>query len=216
MGANRTPAGGRAARSSATPSSSEIALMTVILARYDFSDRSEGTGCHPEGNPGPRESASGRPGRDRVSRRQRRSGRVPARKCARRKVCRQRDGRPPARRPGARAAVTVCLDAWAVLAWLDGDEPAVSRIERALADRPVISWINLVEVYCRIERDHGREAADETLRSLRASLAPALALGDSFAIATAAAHGLALLTGDPEIIELAEAPCDVEDLRPGQ
>jgi len=130
--------------------------------------------------------------------------------------------------------VTVCLDAWAVLAWLDGDEPAVSRIERALADRPVISWINLVEVYCRIERDHGREAADETLRSLRASLAPelpgtarmidaarikarsALALGDSFAIATAAAHGLALLTGDPEIIELAEAPCDVEDLRPGQ
>ncbi len=82
-----------------------------------------------------------------------------------------------------------------------------------------------------MERDHGRELADETLGALRASLAPDLpgtarmveaarlkarapiALGDCFAAATAAAHGLVLLTGDPELIELPDAPCAVEDLR---
>ena len=98
--------------------------------------------------------------------------------------------------------------------------------------RPVVSWVNLVEVYDRVERDHGRSAADETLREMRAALAPdlpgtarmieaarlkaraAIALGDCFAVATAAAHGLALLTGDPEILDLTDCPCDVEDLRP--
>jgi predicted nucleic acid-binding protein len=128
--------------------------------------------------------------------------------------------------------VTVCVDSWAVLAWLDGDEPALSRVERELESRPVVSWINLVEVYYRVERDHSREAADETLTSLRASFAPdlpgtarmvevarikarsSIALGDCFAVATAGAHGLVLLTGDPEIIDLTDRPCAVEDLRP--
>jgi len=40
-----------------------------------------------------------------------------------------------------------------------------------------------------------------------------IALGDCFAVATAAAHGVVLLTGDPEILELADSPCRVEDLR---
>jgi PIN domain nuclease of toxin-antitoxin system len=52
--------------------------------------------------------------------------------------------------------VSVCLDSWAILAWLDGEQPATDRVEAALADRPVVSWINLVEVAYRIERDHGR------------------------------------------------------------
>ena len=47
-------------------------------------------------------------------------------------------------------------------------------MERLLAARPVVSWVNLVEVYYRVERDHGRAAADEILSSLRASLAPDL------------------------------------------
>jgi len=128
--------------------------------------------------------------------------------------------------------VTVCLDSWAILAWLDGDEPAFSRLEQVVPTRPTVSWVNLVEVYDRVGRDHGRTAADETLRELRAALAPdlpgtarmieaarlkaraAIALGDCFAVATAAAHGLALLTGDPEILDLDDRPCDVEDLRP--
>jgi PIN domain nuclease of toxin-antitoxin system len=127
--------------------------------------------------------------------------------------------------------VSVCLDSWAILAWLDGEEPALTRVEEVVASRPVVSWVNLVEVYYRVERDHGRSVADEILASLRASLAPdlpgtarmieaarlkaveAIALGDSFAVATAAAHGLILLTGDPEILALHDPPCDVEDLR---
>ena len=127
--------------------------------------------------------------------------------------------------------MSVCLDSWAVLSWLDGEEPALSRVNEVLDTRPVISWINLVEVYYRIERDHGRETADEILGSLRASLRPELpgtvrmieaarlkarapiALADCFAAVTAAAHGLTLLTGDPELLAVADPPCALEDLR---
>lgn len=73
-------------------------------------------------------------------------------------------------------------------------------------------------------------AADETLTALRGRLAPDLpgtarmievarlragapvALADFFAAATAAAHGLVLLAGDPELVELVDSPCVVEDL----
>jgi predicted nucleic acid-binding protein len=127
--------------------------------------------------------------------------------------------------------VSACFDSWAVLAWLDGQQPAFERIERTLSGRPLMSWVNAVEVYYRIERDHGRENADETLSDLRSvldlelpgasrmietarlkSVLP-IALGDCFAIATAAAHGIALLTGDPEILRIEALPCAVEDLR---
>lgn len=127
--------------------------------------------------------------------------------------------------------MTVCLDSWAVLAWLDGQQPALARVEAVIAERPVISWINLVEVYYRIERDHGRDHADQTLTELRAVLSPdlpgtarmieaarlkagaAIALADCFAATTAAAHVLPLLTGDPELLELENPPCALEDLR---
>jgi len=128
--------------------------------------------------------------------------------------------------------VSACLDSWAILAWLDGEEPARARVEELLADRPVVSWINLVEVAYRVERDHGRAAADEIVAALRTSLTPdlpgtvrmidaarlkaraSIALADCFAAVTAAAHGLPLLTGDPELVELDDPPCVVEDLRP--
>lgn len=127
--------------------------------------------------------------------------------------------------------MTACLDSWAILAWLDGEEPALSRVEALVAERPLVSWVNLVEVYYRLERDHGRIAADDTLGSLRATLSldlpgtarmieaarlkarASIALGDCFAVTTAAAHGLVLLTGDPEILDLADPPCRTEDLR---
>lgn len=127
--------------------------------------------------------------------------------------------------------MSVCLDSWAILAWLDGEDPALSRLDSLLPSRPIVSWVNLVEVIYRVERTHGREAADETLRDLRAALSTELpgtarmidvgrlkarapiALGDCFALTTAAAHGVVLLTGDPEIIDLPDPPCDVEDLR---
>ena len=127
--------------------------------------------------------------------------------------------------------MSFCLDSWAILAWLDGEEPAFSRVEELIAERPVAICVNLVEVYDRVERDHGRLAADDTLAQLRGVLSldlpgtarmveaarlkarAAIALGDCFAIATAAAHRAVLLTGDPEILQLAGSPCATEDLR---
>jgi uncharacterized protein with PIN domain len=123
------------------------------------------------------------------------------------------------------------LDAWAVLAWLRGDQPAADRVDRLVELRPVMSWINAVEVYYRIERDHNRGRADATLGGLREKIELELpgvarmtetarlkarlpiALADCFAIATAAAHRVALCTGDPEILERQDLPCKVEDLR---
>ncbi len=128
--------------------------------------------------------------------------------------------------------MSVCLDSWAILAWLDGEEPAASRISALVSERPIVSWVNLVEVYYRIERDHGRDAADGTLTDLRRQLSPdlpatarmiqaarlkaraAIALADCFAAVTAAAHDVVLLTGDPELIDLPDPPCRVDDLRP--
>ena len=124
-----------------------------------------------------------------------------------------------------------CLDSWAILAWLDGEQPALQRIDELIESRPIVSWINLVEVYYRIERDHDRGAADQTLAALRRTLSPDLpgtarmteaarlkarapiALADCFAAVTAAAHGATLLTGDPELIDLRDPPCAIEDLR---
>jgi predicted nucleic acid-binding protein len=119
-----------------------------------------------------------------------------------------------------------------VLAWLDGERPAYERVEQVLERRPVMSWVNGVEVYYRVERDHGRLAADEVLGDLRRLLRLDLpttarmvetarlkaglpiALADCFAIATAVAHGVALMTGDPELLDLKDPPCAIEDLRP--
>lgn len=127
--------------------------------------------------------------------------------------------------------MSACLDAWAVLAWLDGEQPAADRVGGLLGARPVMSWVNAVEVYYRIDRDHGRAAADETLAELRATIELelpgvgrmieaarlkgrlAVALGDCFAVATAAARKLPLLTGDPEILGSDDLPCAAEDLR---
>jgi predicted nucleic acid-binding protein len=128
--------------------------------------------------------------------------------------------------------VSACLDAWVVLAWLDGEEPARHRIDAILGHRPRISWVNAVEVYYRIERRHGRAEADTVLAELRDAFAVELpgvttmletarlkarlpiALADCFAIATAVAHDLPLLTGDPEILDRDDIPCATEDLRP--
>jgi predicted nucleic acid-binding protein len=127
--------------------------------------------------------------------------------------------------------VTVCLDSWAVIAWLDGNQPATARVDGIIGSRPAISWINLAEVYYKVQRFQGRAKADETLADLRSKLEPDLpgtarmveaarlkavtpiAFADCFALATAAARGLALWTGDPEILGLDDPPCQLEDIR---
>ena len=126
-----------------------------------------------------------------------------------------------------------CLDSWAVLAWLDGEEPAAKVVQSVVdRERPAMSWINLVEVEYRATGDHGRQEADAVLAELRPQISENLpgisamrgvarlkaenpiALADCFAVALAAEEGAVLLTGDPEIIDRAERlPCAIEDLR---
>jgi predicted nucleic acid-binding protein len=126
-----------------------------------------------------------------------------------------------------------CLDSWAVLSWLDGEEPAAGIVERTIKrERPAMSWVNLVEVHYRATRDHGRQEADQVLAELRPSIVENLpgiaamksvsalkaehpiALADCFAVALAAEEEAELLTGDPEIIDRADQlPCKVVDLR---
>lgn len=130
-------------------------------------------------------------------------------------------------------SVKTCLDSWAVLAWLDGDEPAAAAVAEALErERPAMSWINLVEVSYRLTRDHGSDEAERVISDLRsqvnedlpgvsamravASLKAehSIALADCFAIALAEEDEAVLMTGDPEIVDrVRDLPCEVKDLR---
>ncbi|MFT4034597.1 MAG: PIN domain-containing protein [Patulibacter sp.] len=128
-------------------------------------------------------------------------------------------------------ATPVVLDSWAVLAWLDGDDPAADAVDTVIDARPLMSWINLVEVAYRLERQHGRAQSESTITELRRlidadlpgtgrMLAAArikattpIALGDCFALATAIAANAELWTGDPEILRLPNPGCPLRDLR---
>jgi predicted nucleic acid-binding protein len=128
--------------------------------------------------------------------------------------------------------VRVCLDSWAVLAWLDGDEPAAETVQKTFdAERPWMSWLNVGEVACQLERRHGADDAALVVGRLRASVAAddvtpervlaaarikashPIAFADCLAVATAMARDATLFTGDPEILER-DLGCVVHDLRP--
>lgn len=123
-----------------------------------------------------------------------------------------------------------CLDSWAVLRFLEGPSPAARRVRQVMRiGRPIMSWINLGEVYYTVHREAGAAQAESVVTLLRPLLTldaaspervlgaarikavHPLAYGDAFAIATAAAHGAVLLTGDPEITRR-PVGCRVEDL----
>ena len=126
--------------------------------------------------------------------------------------------------------MTECLDSWAVLAWLEGEEPAASRVQEALVNRPIMSWINVGEVAYVLERRAGVDRSRKVVRELRRLLSLDLpteervleaarvkaehrmAYADAFAVATAMAHGAQLLTGDPEILE-GDPEWSIVDLR---
>lgn len=127
--------------------------------------------------------------------------------------------------------MTRVLDAWAVVAYLHGAEPAASRVAGLLRrGRPVMSWVNLGEVHYVVARRHGAREADQVVRDLRHRLtleAPSpgrvldaarlkasyrLSYADAFAAATAVAADGLLLTGDPELLADG-APWRAEDLR---
>lgn len=127
--------------------------------------------------------------------------------------------------------MSVCLDSWAVVAWLDGDAPAADLVQAALdVSRPWMSWINLGDVAYQLERRHGADEAAWTVGRLRAIVAlddvtaervlaaarikaaHPIAFADCFAAATAAARDATLFTGDPELLER-DVGCRVRDLR---
>ncbi|HET6550140.1 MAG TPA: PIN domain-containing protein [Solirubrobacter sp.] len=123
------------------------------------------------------------------------------------------------------------MDSWAVLAWLDGEEPAATAVQAAFeSQRPWMSWLNVGEVAYQVERRHGAGEAALIVRRLRAAAAlddvtaervlaasrlkaqHPIAFADCFAAATAAARASTLLTGDPELLER-DVGCRTRDLR---
>jgi predicted nucleic acid-binding protein len=127
--------------------------------------------------------------------------------------------------------VTVVLDSWAVLRFLEDAGDAAARVADLLAvERPLLSWINLGEVHYVLRRLHGEDQAIETVRDLRdvldarlpderivldAARAKAdwpMSYADGFAVALALAHDAELWTGDPELL-VDGAPWRWRDLR---
>jgi len=115
--------------------------------------------------------------------------------------------------------LTVVLDSWAVLRYLEGSQPASQEIDDLFGRAtPLMSWINLGEVYYVLRRTHGEEAAAATARDLRSVLDARLpddgliiaaarikadhpmAYADAFAAALAIRTDAVLWTGDDELV----------------
>jgi uncharacterized protein len=127
--------------------------------------------------------------------------------------------------------VRTVLDSWAVLRYLEDTSPAAEAVATLLqAERPLISWINLGEVFYVVRRAAGEDAAASTVRDLREVVTAelpderrvlhagrvksefSLAFADAFAAATAQANDAELWTGDPELL-IDGAPWAWRDLR---
>jgi ribonuclease VapC len=116
------------------------------------------------------------------------------------------------------------LDAWALLAMLQGEEPAASRVRQLLAEgeqRQVdlrLSIVNLGEVYYRIGKRSDRATAQGTISQIRRlpltivsatdelvwaaaelKMKFALCYADAFAAALAASTDAILVSGDLEL-----------------
>jgi predicted nucleic acid-binding protein len=115
--------------------------------------------------------------------------------------------------------MTIVLDSWAVLAFLDDEGGAAQAVADLLdRERPLISWINLGEVHDVIRHHHGEDAASATVRDLREVIDArlpdermvldaarikadhAMAFADAFAAALAVATDATVWTGDPELL----------------
>lgn len=124
-------------------------------------------------------------------------------------------------------SVTYILDAWALLALLQKEEPAATRVRSLLQQAQQgdvgvgISIINLGEVYYILSRSYGEGEARETvseLQQLPLDILPAteervfaaaglkakhvISYADAFAAAAALEQTAVLLTGDPELRKL--------------
>ena len=126
--------------------------------------------------------------------------------------------------------MTFCLDSWAVIAWLRGEEPAAGQVAQAIEARAVMSWVNVGEVHYITLRRHGSDQAKRVLNNLRVRVSldeatpervieaasikarSPMSYADAFLCATALAHDATILTGDDEILQ-ADGPWRVEDIR---
>jgi predicted nucleic acid-binding protein len=120
---------------------------------------------------------------------------------------------------------TFVVDSWALLAYLQGEEPAASRVREVIENAQegiahlFISIINLGEVYYRVGKVRNAKEAESVLADLR--LLPmeilsadddivlsaarlkmnyTISYADAFAAVTAIQKNAILLTGDPELI----------------
>lgn len=121
----------------------------------------------------------------------------------------------------------IVLDAWALLAFLQQEEPAASRVKAVLKESEIhktealASIINIGEVFYNIGRRQGKEIAEETLEELhhlpltilpadtetvikaaRLKIQHTISYADAFAVVTAQEHHATLMTGDPELLHL--------------
>jgi predicted nucleic acid-binding protein len=127
--------------------------------------------------------------------------------------------------------LTVVLDSWAVLRYLEDAEPVADAIGDLLSrEKPLMSWVNLGEVHSVLWRLQGDDAATETVRDLRGVIDARLpdeglvinaarikadypmAYTDAFAAALATSADAELWTGDPELL-VDRAPWRWRDLR---
>jgi predicted nucleic acid-binding protein len=121
------------------------------------------------------------------------------------------------------------LDAWALVAWLKGQQPAADRTRALLqaADRGQcklsMNIVNLGEVFYLCAKARNLAYGERVLRTLQSRLETisandelvmlaatlkakhAISYADGFAAATALLHDAPLVTGDPEMRTMAAA-----------
>jgi predicted nucleic acid-binding protein len=127
--------------------------------------------------------------------------------------------------------VTVVLDSWAVLRYLEDTASAAELVADLIeTERPLMSWINLGEVHYVLRRSHGEGAAVETVRDLREVIDVRLpdehlvldaarikadypmAYAGAFGAALSIAQDATLWTGDAELL-VEGSPWHWRDLR---
>ena len=121
------------------------------------------------------------------------------------------------------------LDSWAVMAWLNGEQPAKGRFVALLTEAAqgsvslAMSMVNVGEVYYLLAKDKGQRFAvtfwedfqttpvrivgapnDLILEAAQWKSRHPISYADAFALATAVREQAVLVTGDPEFQPLAE------------
>ena len=121
------------------------------------------------------------------------------------------------------------LDSWAMIGWLQGEEPARAKVRDLLDEasrgetRVGMSLINVGEVFYLMAKSHGAAPAERFLSDL--AMMPIQALlpdrrlilgaarlksrfpisyADAFAVETAREQNATLVTGDPELWQLSK------------